>query len=58
MILFISEYSYKPLKKRKNGILSSNPGSAGIKGFNLPVSLAEIQSEVGKISAKIILLDI
>lgn len=56
--IIISGHSHKPLKKKKNGVLYLNPGSAGKRRFNLPVSLAQIQIVNDKISAKIIELDI
>ncbi len=56
--IIISGHSHKPLIKEERSVLYLNPGSAGIRRFNLPVSLAQLQIFEDKISAKIIELDI
>ncbi|MCA1625752.1 MAG: metallophosphatase family protein [Acidobacteria bacterium] len=39
----ISGHSHKPLIKEHNDILYLNPGSAGPRRFNLPVSIAKLK---------------
>lgn len=56
--IIISGHSHQPLIKQENGIFYLNPGSAGKRRFSLPVSVAEILIAEGKISARIIELDI
>ena len=56
--IIISGHSHKPLIKRDNGVLYLNPGSAGKRRFNLPISIAQIQIVEDKISAGIIELKV
>jgi uncharacterized protein len=56
--IIISGHSHKPSIKNENGILYLNPGSAGKRRFNLPVSTAQIKIVDDKISVKIIELKI
>jgi predicted phosphodiesterase len=51
--IIISGHSHKPLIKKENGILYFNPGSAGKRRFNLPVSVGKIKIIDDKLSAKI-----
>jgi putative phosphoesterase len=53
----ISGHSHKPLIEKINGILYLNPGSAGKRRFNLPVTMAQIKIIEGEISAEIIELN-
>jgi len=50
-------HSHVPKKELKNGVLYFNPGSAGPRRFRLPVSVARLTIEDGKIEAKILFLD-
>lgn len=52
--IIISGHSHKPLIKREDRVLFVNPGSAGKKRFNLPLTLGKIKIADGKMSAKII----
>lgn len=36
----ISGHSHKPLREERNGVLYLNPGSAGPRRFNLPITVA------------------
>lgn len=40
--LVVSGHSHKPLREKKDGVLYVNPGSAGPRRFNLPVTVARI----------------
>ncbi len=56
--IIISGHSHKPLIKEENGVLFLNPGSAGKRRFNLPISIAKLIIKENKISAKIIELNV
>jgi hypothetical protein len=51
-------HSHKPKQESKNGVLYFNPGSAGPRRFNLPISVGRIKIAGQKISAEIINLKI
>lgn len=42
----ISGHTHQPVKETRGGVLYLNPGSAGPKRFNLPISLAVIDTGV------------
>ena len=50
----ISGHSHKPHRETKNGVLYFNPGSAGPKRFDLPVSVGRLQVDKGRITAEIV----
>jgi putative phosphoesterase len=52
----ISGHSHVPKQETKNGVLYLNPGSAGPRRFKLPVSVARITINEGKIAAEILVL--
>jgi putative phosphoesterase len=52
----VSGHSHKPLIEERNGILFVNPGSAGPRRFSLPVSVATLQIDGDKLSAKLMQL--
>ncbi|HLY98959.1 MAG TPA: metallophosphoesterase family protein [Candidatus Angelobacter sp.] len=54
----ISGHSHQPMQEIKNGVLWFNPGSAGPKRFNLPVSIGALTIENGNITGKILMLPI
>ena len=56
--IIISGHSHKPLIKNINGVLYLNPGSAGKRRFNLPISIAQIKIIEGNVSTEIIELNI
>jgi uncharacterized protein len=47
-------HSHVPKQKTKNGVLYFNPGSAGPKRFDLPVSLGKLIVRGGRIEAEIL----
>ncbi len=49
-------HSHVPKQEVKNGVLYFNPGSAGPKRFDLPVSLGRLIVERGQIQSQIIKL--
>ena len=40
----ISGHTHQPMQERREGVLYLNPGSAGPKRFNLPISLALVDT--------------
>jgi putative phosphoesterase len=54
----ISGHSHRPTVEEKRGVLYVNPGSAGPRRFNLPVSLAHLHIEAGTVKAKLIELSV
>jgi len=44
-------HSHHPKIEDKNGVLYFNPGSAGPRRFNLPVTLAKLRIDVGNVRA-------
>jgi len=51
-------HSHTPKKDSKNGVVYFNPGSAGPKRFNLPVSVGRLTIEAGKIESRILRLEL
>jgi putative phosphoesterase len=47
-------HSHKPGAERRNGVLYVNPGSAGPRRFRLPVSVAILTIDAGRVDAEII----
>lgn len=43
-------HSHRPKAEMRNGVLFLNPGSAGRRRFDLPITVAELRIEEGKIS--------
>lgn len=52
----ISGHSHKPRQETKNGVLYLNPGSAGPRRFNLPISVAKLTIEESGLRAEIMAL--
>lgn len=50
----VSGHSHKPGLATKDGVLFINPGSAGPRRFKLPIALARIRLDRGKVRARII----
>ena len=50
----ISGHSHVPKQEERNGVLYFNPGSAGPRRFQLPVSMGRLKVKGGKVSAEII----
>jgi putative phosphoesterase len=52
----ISGHSHRPLISERNGVLFVNPGSAGPRRFNLPVSVAELVVSGVRVRARLVTL--
>ena len=50
----ISGHSHKPRIDERDGVLFLNPGSAGPRRFDLPVTLARLTTEQGRLRAEIL----
>ncbi|HSW16974.1 MAG TPA: metallophosphoesterase family protein [Ramlibacter sp.] len=50
----VSGHSHKPLVEQRGGVLFVNPGSAGPRRFSLPISVAELSLEGGRIASRLI----
>jgi len=50
----ISGHSHVPKQEVRNGVLYFNPGSAGPRRFNLPVTLGKLVVEKGNVTGEII----
>ena len=51
-------HSHKPSSEERDGVLYLNPGSAGPRRFRLPVTVARMSVEGGRLVARIIALDL
>jgi hypothetical protein len=51
-------HSHKPIVEWRRGVLFLNPGSAGPRRFELPVTLAWLKIEADEVGARIVHLDI
>jgi putative phosphoesterase len=47
-------HSHQPKIEEKNGVLYINPGSAGPRRFNLPITVGKLEIKKGKLTAEII----
>jgi uncharacterized protein len=54
----VSGHSHQPACVERNGVLYVNPGSAGRRRFSLPISVAELVIKGGRISARLVTLDV
>jgi putative phosphoesterase len=52
----IAGHSHVPVVREEGGVLHLNPGSAGPRRFNLPVSVALLEIAGGKASARVVTL--
>jgi predicted phosphodiesterase len=50
----ISGHSHKPLVEQRRGVLFLNPGSAGPRRFQLPVSVAWLETSAEGLTARIV----
>lgn len=53
----VSGHSHKPLIEQKGGVMYLNPGSAGPRRFNLPVTVALVTVGDGDVDARIVGLE-
>jgi uncharacterized protein len=51
-------HSHHPKMEEKNGVLYFNPGSAGPRRFNLPVSVGRLMIGAGKVDAELVELEV
>ncbi len=51
-------HSHQPKMEEKNGVLYFNPGSAGPRRFQLPVSVGRLTITAGKVQAQLMELEI
>ena len=56
MAAVITGHSHKPLAEVRDGVLFLNPGSAGPRRFKLPVTVARLTVEGGRLDHEIIQL--
>jgi putative phosphoesterase len=54
MAAVIYGHSHHPKIEEKNGVLYINPGSAGPKRFNLPITVGKLEIKKGKLRAQLI----
>ena len=54
--IVVTGHSHKPLIERRGEVLFVNPGSAGPRRFRLPITLAHIDIDAGRIDARIVAL--
>jgi len=54
----ISGHTHRPKLERKDGVLYFNPGSAGPRRFDLPVSVGRLVLAESKVKGEIINLDV
>lgn len=52
--ILISGHSHKPAIEQKKGVMYLNPGSAGPRRFNLPVSVALVTMRESELEARIV----
>lgn len=53
----ISGHSHQPKIEERDGVLYFNPGSAGPRRFNLPVTVGKLRLVGGKLEAEVIRLE-
>lgn len=53
----ISGHSHQPKIEEHNGVLYFNPGSAGPRRFQLPVTVGKMRIVEGKLAAEVVLLE-
>lgn len=53
----VSGHSHQAKVERRKGVLYLNPGSAGPRRFRLPVTLAQVTVEGGRVEAEIVELE-
>ncbi len=53
----ISGHSHQPAVEERDGVLYLNPGSAGPRRFDLPISLARLELDDGEVRAELVPLE-
>ena len=54
----VSGHSHRPELREENGVLYLNPGAAGPRRFKLPIALAELHIDAGRVSVRQIRLEV
>jgi hypothetical protein len=54
--VIVSGHSHQPSIQERNGVIFVNPGSAGPRRFNLPVSIARMQVQAKSVQVELITL--
>jgi putative phosphoesterase len=54
--IVVSGHSHRPQNQRRGGVLYVNPGSAGPRRFNLPVSVARLLIDGARVEARLLTL--
>ena len=54
----IAGHSHQPRVERRDGVLYLNPGSAGPRRFRLPIAVARLDVDAGRLDAEIVRLDV
>jgi len=54
----VSGHSHRPSVERKDGVVYLNPGSAGPRRFQLPISVGLVTVSRGKVETRILELDV
>jgi predicted phosphodiesterase len=47
-------HSHQPRSERKDGVLYLNPGSAGPRRFTLPITMALLRVQEGRLQAEVV----
>ncbi len=54
----ISGHSHTPKQETRDGVLYFNPGSAGPRRFNLPISLGRLTVDYGRVRGELVTLSV
>lgn len=54
----VSGHSHKPSMVERDGVLFINPGSAGPRRFSLPISVAELLMDDGRVTPRLVTLKV
>lgn len=54
----VSGHSHKPSMLERDGVLFINPGSAGPRRFSLPISVAELLVDDGRVTPRLVTLSV
>ena len=54
----VSGHSHQPSLQERNGVIFVNPGSAGPRRFNLPVSLAILHAQGKSVDVRLVTLEV
>jgi putative phosphoesterase len=58
LALIVFGHSHRPLAEKKKRVLWFNPGSAGPRRFRLPVSVGRLVIEDGRVTTRLLTLDV